>query len=99
MYKAKLLENTKTEGANGILRNTKIAVTLKYLSKCRVELELKWKNYCFLSAVVANNNDANPNNIIVTIKETKLYVLAVTLSAKDSQKLPKLLSKRFRRSV
>ena len=41
MHKAKLLENTKAEGANGILRNTKIAVPLKYLSKCRVELELE----------------------------------------------------------
>ena len=35
---------------------------------------------------------ANSNNIIFTIKITKLYVL--TLSAKDNQKLQKLLSKR-----
>ena len=43
----------------------------------------------------------NTNNIIniFTIKETKLYVPAVTLSAKDNQKLQKLLSKGFERSV
>ena len=32
MYKAKLLGNIKTDGANRILRNATIAVALKYLS-------------------------------------------------------------------
>ena len=32
MYKAKLLENTRANGANGILKNTPFAVPLKYLS-------------------------------------------------------------------
>ena len=45
------------------------------------------------------NDDANADNIIFTIKDTKLYVPAVTLSAKDNQKLLKLLSKGFERSV
>ena len=31
-YKAKLIENTVAEGANGILKNARIAVPLKYLS-------------------------------------------------------------------
>ena len=45
----------------------------------------------------ANDND-NDNNVIFTIKDTKLYVPAVNLSAKDNQKLSKLLRKRFERS-
>ena len=37
--------------------------------------------------------------LFLTIKDTKLYVRAVTLSARDNQKLSKLLSKVFERSV
>ena len=33
-----------------------------------------------------DNANSNPNNIVFTIKETKLYVPAVTLSAKDTTK-------------
>ena len=43
-----------------------------------------------------NANDNN-NNIIFTIKDTKLYFLVVTLSAKDNKKLSKLLIKGFER--
>ena len=72
------------------------------LINCILELKLKWTKYCVLS--VANhenkiNEDANANNIIFTIKNTKLYVLVVTLSAKINQKLSKPLSKGFERSV
>ena len=52
-----------------------------------------------LSAAGADNENADSNNIIFTIKDTKLYVSVVTLSAKDNQKLSKLLSKGFERSV
>ena len=52
-----------------------------------------------MSAAGADNKDANCNVIIFTIKDTKLYVRVVTLSAKDNQKLSKLLSKGFERSV
>ena len=46
------------------------------------------------------NDNANANsNIIFTIKDTQLYVPVVTLSAKDNQKLSKLLSEEFERSV
>ena len=59
-YKAKLLENTIANGANGVLRNAAIAVSLKYLSNfwkslemplinCKVELKLKCTKYCFVS--------------------------------------------------
>ena len=37
--------------------------------------------------------------IIFTIKDTKLYVPAVTLSTRSNQKLSKLLSKGFGRSI
>ena len=45
------------------------------------------------------NDINNANSIIFTIKDTKLYVPVVTLKVKDNQKLSKLLSKRFERSV
>ena len=43
----------------------------------------------------ADNSNVNSNNVIFTIKDTKLYVPVVSLSAKDNQKLSKLLSKGF----
>ena len=84
-YKAKLLVNTVADGTNGISKNAKI-VPLKYLSNFwrsvdmslinwKVEFKLTWTKYCVLSAGRADNNDANSNNIIFTIKDTKLYVL------------------------
>ena len=51
-----------------------------------------------MPAAGADNSNANCN-IIFTIKDTKLYVPAVTLSIKDHQKLSKFLSKTFERSV
>ena len=68
----------------------------------RAELKLRWTRYCILSASGNKNNineDANVNNIIFTIKDTKIYVPAVTLSARDNQKLSKRLSKGFEGSV
>ena len=109
-YNAKLLGNTAADGANGILRNIAIAVPLKCLRNfwisleiplisCGVELKLKGTEYCLLSAAGADNTATNLDNIIFTIKDTKLYVPLVTLSAIDNQKLSKLLSKGFERSV
>ena len=89
-YKAELLENTETDGDHGILEDATITVTLKYLGNfwrslemllinLEVELKLKWTKYC----VLLQNTNANPNNIIFTIKDTKLYVSGVTLSARE----------------
>ena len=75
--------------ANGILEIATIALPLKHLSdfwrslempliNCKVELKLKWTKYCVLSALGTENDinvDVNANNIIFTIKDTKLYVL------------------------
>ena len=51
------------------------------------------------SADGADNNNANSNNIIFTIKGKKLYVPVVNISTKDNQKLSKLISIGFERSV
>ena len=40
MYKAKLLENTESDGANGILKNATTAVPLKYVSNFLRSLEM-----------------------------------------------------------
>ena len=53
----------------------------------KVELRLKWKKYCVLSAADADGNDTNSNNIIFTMKATKLYIPVLNLSARDNQKL------------
>ena len=45
------------------------------------------------------NKDPNANNISFTIKDTKLYVLVVTFSAKNNEKLSKIFTKGFERSV
>ena len=66
------------------------------LINCKVELKLKWRNYCFLSAAGndnVNNNDSD--SIIFTIKYTNLYVPVVTLSANNNQRISKLLNKGF----
>ena len=46
-----------------------------------------------------DDDNANGNNIIFTIQDTKLYVPVVTLSQRDNQKLSKFLSKEFERPV
>ena len=97
---------------NGILKNKAIAVPLKYLSSfwrslemplinCKVELKLRWTKPCVLSVVGTDNANGknDDNNIFFTVNGTKLYVPVVTLSGRDNQKLSKLLSRRFKRSV
>ena len=52
------------------------------LISCKEKLRLKWTKYCvFSSAGNENviNDDDHANNIILTIKYTKLYVHLVTL--------------------
>ena len=52
-----------------------------------------------MSAADADNTNANPNYISFTIKDTKLYVPFVILSARNNKKLSKILRKGFERSV
>ena len=56
-------------------------------------------NHSALPVAGADNNYANSNNVIFTIKDTKLYLPVVTLSRKDNHKLSKLLSKGSKRSM
>ena len=53
----------------------------------KVELKLKWSNYFVLSAAGNENPNGYADDIIFTIKDTKLYVPLVTLSRRDNQKL------------
>ena len=69
------------------------------LINCKVKLKLKWTKYCVLSAAGAYDANANSSDIIFIISDKKLYAPVVTLSGKDNQKLSKLLSKGFERSV
>ena len=57
------------------------------LTDYKVELKLKLTIYFVLSVAGNENNmnqDDNANYIILTIKDTKLYVLVVTLSARGN---------------
>ena len=45
------------------------------------------------------NNDDNANNVIFTIKDSKLYIPVGTLSARENKRLSAFLSKGFERSV
>ena len=71
------------------------------LINCKVELKLRCSKHSVLSVAGTDNANGNnnENNIIFTIKNTILYVPVITLSARDNQKLSKLLSKEFERSV
>ena len=105
-YKTKLLWNRAEDDANKILRNATISVPLKYLNKFwrspempLIYFKFKWTKHYALSATVAENANGNPNSIIFTIKDTKLYVPVVNLLGKDNQKLSRILRKGFERSV
>ena len=57
------------------------------LINCKVELSLNWIERCLLTVA---------NTAISEITDAKLYLPIVTLSAEDSAKLSKLLSKGFK---
>ena len=69
------------------------------LTNCKIELKNKWSKHFVLAAADSNNTGGNPDNIIFTIKDTRLYSSAVTSSEKENQKLSKLLCKGFGRSA
>ena len=70
------------------------------LINCEGVLKFKWTKHCVWSVLGDENDNANADsNIIFTIKDTKFYVPVVTFSAKNNQKLSKLLSKGFERLV
>ena len=111
MYKAKLLESTEADEANGILKNATTSQSLKYLSNswrlfemslinCKAQLKLKWAKYfLFYLQLVLIMKKIGMTKFIFTIKDTKLYVPVATLSARSNPKLSELLSKGFEGSV
>ena len=52
-------------------------------------MAFRWTKHCILSVLSAANADnddgANYNNIVFTMKETKLYISVITLPAKDNK--------------
>ena len=93
-----------------ILNDAKIAVPLRNLSNfwrslempwinCEVELKLKWTKNCALAPPGDDNFNANTNDVIFTLKDTKLYIPVVDLSTENNQEISKFLSKRFETSV
>ena len=69
------------------------------LINCKVELKLMRAKYCDLAVTGADNVGGNSSNVIFTIKDTKLYLAVVILSAKDNKRLSKLFSEEFERSM
>ena len=59
------------------------------LVNCKVELSLKWIEYCVLTTA------ANANKTAFEITDAKLYVPIVTLSIEDNAKLSKTLGEGF----
>lgn len=54
----------------------------------KVELKLKWETHFVLTATGSNNTNDNGDNIIVTIKDIKVYVPAYqNFLAKDKLKI------------
>ena len=99
-YKSSFFK-TLEDDDNGVFKNVKIAVPLKYLSNfwrslemplinCKIHLELNWSKDCVMSIIAATT---------FKITNSKLYVPIVTLSSKDNAKLIKLLGGGFNRPV
>ena len=97
-YKSSIFKPLEDDN-NGVFKDVKIAVRLKYLSNFwrylqmqltnfKIYLELNWNKYCIMSTIV---------DTISKITNTKLYVPIVTLSGKDNVKLVQLLEEGFKR--
>ena len=91
-YKSGILGNS---AADGILKNLKIDVPLKYLTNswrslemllisCKIHLELNWTKKYVMSNIIGDT--------IFKIPNTKLYVVIVALLTKDKVKLTKQLN-------
>ena len=91
----------RTADSNGVFKDVKTAIPLKYLSNFwrsleiplisyKIHLELNWSNDCIMPTI---------DDRTFKIKNTKLYVPIVTLSSKDKVKLVKLLKEGFKRPV
>ena len=92
-YKSSLLAKaTNADGNNRSLKNTKIAVSLKYLPNffrsvemplinCKIHLELNWDDNCvmYVADTYAGGDNDNNREATFQITSTKLHVPIVTL--------------------
>ena len=99
-YKSSFFKQ-RTADDNGVFKDVKTAVPLKYLSNfwrslemplinCKIHLELNWTKDCVMSTIA---------DTTFKITNTKLYFPTVTLSSKNNVKLVKLLEEGFKRPV
>ena len=90
-----------TADDNGVFKDVKIIVPLKYLTNfgrslemplinCEIHLDINWNKDCVMSTIV---------DTTFKITNTKLYVLIVPLPSKDIVKLVKRLEEGFKRPV
>ena len=65
---------------------------------CKIEWKIKWTKHC--EQLLSNENgNANSDSKLFTLKGTELYLPGITLSAKDNEKLFKLLMEESEISV
>ena len=79
------------------------------LINCEVSLTLTWSENCVITSKATREADPdadpavaginNPTNAISKIKDIKLYVLVVTLSAENDNKLLEQLKSGFKRTI
>ena len=108
-YKASILGKADdNDGKDRSLKDAKIVVPLKYLSKffrllempllnCKIHLELNWNNNCVMygADTYAGGDNASDRETIFQITSTKLYVPIVTLSTEGNKKLDKKIKRRL----
>ena len=112
-YKSDLIGDLEADATDGIVKNTKITIPLKYLSNFwrslemplinfKVELLLTWGEKCILFGGDKKNAGAVQNAVTAAtfkITDAKLYLPVVTLSTEDNVKLTKQLNDGFKRPV
>ena len=75
------------------------------LINCEVSLPLTWAANCVITSMEkrtikdANNRDNSPTGATFKITDCKLYVLVVTLSAENDNKLLEQLKTGFKRTI
>ena len=103
------------EDSNKAKENVEIVVLLKYLNNfwrrldmplinCEVSLILTWSKTCVLTSKATRNvarvdSINNPTGATFKIKDKKLYVPVVTLSAENDNKLLEQLKTGFKRTI
>ena len=72
---------------------------------CEISLTLPWSKFCVLKSEAIKNPDSrvdeinNPTVATFKVKDTKLYVPVVTLSAENDNKLLEQLKTGFKRTI